>query len=256
MDFIIMKKFKIHPLFFMFLIFGILMGLFFEMINILFVLMIHEVGHLFFINLFKNKIIDFYLYPFGGVIVFEEKNEFIYKAFLINYGGIVFNLLFFAIFKIIDLNYLSSLNLYFALINFVPIYPLDGGRGLNLLISFFLPNRLSKLITYFTSIILSVVIGIWLFLNYNGLYLILYCIFFLKVNILAIKFINHEYQKFLLLKFLSPNDKLKTKETTLFTTNPIKNLYLGKNTVFNYKTFKVKEEVILSKHFKNKKRLN
>jgi stage IV sporulation protein FB len=78
MDFIIMKKFKFHYSFLILLLFSFFLGLIKEMVLIIFVLMIHEIGHLLFILLFKNSISNIIIYPFGGVINYELKNDFIY----------------------------------------------------------------------------------------------------------------------------------------------------------------------------------
>ena len=54
---------------------------------------------------------------------------------------------------------------------------------------------------------------------------------------------------FLIVKHLNPNNKLKNKITKFWTKNPLLCLYDGKNTVYDFETFKVKEEVILKKYF-------
>lgn len=74
-------------------------------------------------------------------------------------------------------------------------------------------------------------------------------LFLIRINILSIIKIKKEYHMFLLLKYLNPNIRLKDKMTTLFTYNPIRNIFYGKNTIFNFKSFVVKEEVVLKKYF-------
>ena len=249
MVFIIMKKFKIHYSFLLILLLAFLIGLAKEIIVILFVLLIHELGHLLFLKLFKNNISQITLYPFGGVIAYDNKNDFIYKAFLITSGGVIFNFLFYLIFKIMGLSLLWNVNLYFLFLNLIPIYPLDGGRLFILSLSLLLPLRLSKIIGYVTSIVISIVLGIILFLNFSGVYLLFFLFFFIRINITSIILIKKEYHAFLLMKYLNPNPNLKERETIFFTDNPVNSLFNGKNTIFNFKTFKVKEEVVLKKYF-------
>ena len=74
-------------------------------------------------------------------------------------------------------------------------------------------------------------------------------LFLIRINILSIIKIKKEYHMFLLLKYLNPNIRLNYKMTTLFTYNPIRNIFYGKNTIFNFKSFVVKEEVVLKKYF-------
>jgi hypothetical protein len=118
-----------------------------------------------------------------------------------------------------------------------------------------LPLKLSKLIGYISSIIFSILFVITSLINQSGLYLILLLSFFIRINITNIILLNKEYHNFLLDKYLNPNSSLKIKETKIFTYNPIENLFIGKNTVFNLDTFKVSEEVVLDKYFKNEKKI-
>lgn len=219
------------------------------MLLIIFVLMIHEIGHLLFIILFKNSISNIIIYPFGGVINYELKNDFVYKELLITLGGVLFNLLFYILFKLLKLELLSNINLVFLIVNLIPIYPLDGSRILTLILSVNLPYYLSKIICFIVSLTLSLILFIYIVINQSGFYYIFLIIFLIRINIFSIIKINKEYHMFLLLKYLNPNIRLKDKMTTLFTYNPIKNLFYGKNTIFDFKSFVVKEEVVLKKYF-------
>ena len=99
MDITIMKKYSINYTFVVLMLFAILLGLAKEFFLILFCLILHETGHLIFIKLFKYKINKITLYPFGGVIIYENKNDFIFKSVLICLGGILCNFLFYMLFK-------------------------------------------------------------------------------------------------------------------------------------------------------------
>jgi stage IV sporulation protein FB len=219
------------------------------MLLIIFVLLIHEIGHLLFIILFKNSVSNIIIYPFGGVINYELKNDFIYKELLITLGGVLFNLLFYLLFKMLKLELLANINLVFLTINIIPIQPLDGSRILTLILSINLPYYLAKIICFIVSLTLSLMLFIYIVLNQSGFYYMLLVIFLIRMNIFSIIKLNKEYRMFLLLKYLNPNIRLKDKMTTIFTYNPIKNIFYGKNTIFNFKSFVVKEEVVLKKYF-------
>ena len=73
MDFIIMKKYNIHFSFSILLVASLMLGLFMNMLLILICFAIHELGHLFFIKIFKYRFSNFSLYPYGGVISYQEK---------------------------------------------------------------------------------------------------------------------------------------------------------------------------------------
>jgi stage IV sporulation protein FB len=250
-----MKKFRIHYSFFILILFSFFLGLIKEMLLIIFVLMIHEVGHLLFIILFKNSISNIIIYPFGGVINYELKNDYIYKELLITLGGVLFNLIFYIFFKLLKLELLSNINFVFLIVNLIPIHPLDGSRILTLILSINFPYYLSKIICFIISMCFSLVLLIYIILNQSGFYYMFLILFLIRINIFSIIKINKEYHMFLLLKYLKPNIRLKDKMTTLFTYNPIKNIFYGKNTIFNFKTFVVKEEVVLRKYFKKEKKI-
>ena len=97
MAFITMKKFKIHPMFLILIILSFMMGFGSDLFKIIFVLIIHECGHLVFLNIFKFKINDVCFYPFGGIINYEFKNDFLYKEFMISFGGVLLNFLFYIV---------------------------------------------------------------------------------------------------------------------------------------------------------------
>lgn len=228
-----------------------MIGLVKEMIYIIICFIIHEIGHYFFIRIFKYKATNITVYPFGGIISYQEKNDFIHKSFFIMIGGVLFNLIFYLVFSILNIKILAQINLCFFIINILPINPLDGGRLLILSLSLFLPTLLSKFVVYIFSIILT--ISLFLILKPDGLYFYFISLIIIKENVYAIININREYKKFLLLKHLNPNDKLKNKETRFWTNKPIDSLFIGKNMIFDYETFKITEGEVLKKHFKTKK---
>ena len=87
----------------------------------------------------------------------------------------------------------------------------------------------------------------------DGLYFYFVFAMLLKENIIAIINFKKEYKKFVLLKHLNPNDKLNIKETKFWINNPIESLFIGRNMIFDYETFKVSEEDILKRYYKTKK---
>lgn len=251
----IMKKCSINYTFIVLMLFAILLGLSNEFFLILFGLIFHEIGHLIFIKLFEYKINKITLYPFGGVIVYENKNDFIFKSILICLGGILSNFLLFMLFKFFNLYSLSNVNLLLLLINLLPIFPLDGGRILVLVLSLFIPYKLSKKFVHYLSIVFVILLAIYLSMYLNGIYWYLLLAFFIKSNISSLIFLKKDYQFFLLMKHLNPNDKLSCKETRFWCKNPIESIFMGKYMVYDFNTFKIEEKKILKKYFENKKRL-
>lgn len=251
-----MKRFSVHYTFVLILILAFFVGLIKEIALILFVLLLHELGHLFFILIFKYKIEKITIYPFGGVIKFCNKNDFLYKNYLIILGGVISNFIFFLFFRLLNLLTLSNINLYFIILNIIPIFPLDGGRIFILFLSSFLPLKLSKILGYVVSLILAISLFIFLYINFYGIYIYVFLIFFIRINVASLLFLEKDYHVFLLSKYLNPNSSLKNKVTKFWNYSPLNNLFNGKNTIYDFESFKVEEMQILKMHFEKKKRLN
>ena len=250
MVFIIMKKFKIHPMFLVVIILSIMMGLGSDLFTVILALIIHECGHLMFLNIFKFKDNDISFYPFGGVIDYELKNDFLYKEILISLGGVIFNLIFFYLFLKLKLFEMAHLNLFLLIINLIPVLPLDGGRVGLYLLSYVIPFKLSKIIICIFSVLVCVFLFIYYLVNYSGIYLLLLFAVVIKINVFTLITLKKEYNKFLLLKYLHPNKKFRKKLTKMWLSNPLENLYYQKSLIFNYDSFTISEDELLNKNFK------
>ncbi len=127
-------------------------------------IVIHELGHFLCAIYFKVETDKIYLYPFGGISKFNLSfNEPIWKELLILCMGPIFQIIFFNL--LIHINFLSHYyqlitiyNYTILLFNLLPIYPLDGGKLLNLILSsqiaFKKSLNYSLIISYFTVFIL------------------------------------------------------------------------------------------------------
>lgn len=105
-------------------------------------IVVHELGHFLCALLFKAEIDKIYIYPFGGIAKFHlNLNESLYKELFILLMGPFFQILCY--FILIHISYLNSyadlIRIYHYTIlffNLLPIYPLDGGKLLNIFFSF------------------------------------------------------------------------------------------------------------------------
>lgn len=239
-----MKKYSIDISFiivFICFIFSKYQQLYFKLLLIIF---IHELGHLFFIFLFKVEIKKLKLYALGFILKLEECNIF-YKDLLISLGGIIFNIL---IIPFIN-NDLLYLNYFILLFNLLPISPLDGKNTLNIVLAKFIPFYKSLILAAIISLIFLVCLTIFVtfFLDYLVLFNIIYLWIILFNNIFNIKYI---YESFLLKRCF--NKDLFSKKYIKFNHNLIYKFYKYKNiyTYFNNKT--IYEADILEYHYKNK----
>ncbi|MDE6414696.1 MAG: hypothetical protein K2K48_04715 [Anaeroplasmataceae bacterium] len=158
-------------------------------------LFIHELGHLFFIYIFKYKIERLKLSIFGFFLKLENTKEEFYKDFIIYFGGILFN---FVSYLIIPDETMRKINLILIVFNSLPIYPLDGFNIIKTFASYILPYRFVLKLMSTLSLLCGVgAIGISIyykmdvFIIVNAAYL-----FFLSVEY----YVKEQtlYQKFLL----------------------------------------------------------
>lgn len=202
-----MKIIKVNFLTLYFLLLLFLCGYLKIGIIIFLIVLFHELGHIFFIKLFKYKIINVTLYPFGGITKIDKDiNTPLNKELLIACGGIIFQLIFLIIIyllpiNIITKNLLYKYNISILLFNILPIIPLDGSIIINSLLN----KIFSYKVSYYLYIIISIIFSIfYLFFNYwyslNN-YLIV-SLFIIKTYY-AIK--NYKYLKtrFLLERYLN-----------------------------------------------------
>lgn len=104
--------------------------------------LIHEISHAVAGMLLGLKLEKFEIMPFGFKINFEQNQERIKKLLIILAGPLInFIIMIFAIILRWDTDIIYS-NLIIAIFNLIPIYPLDGGRILKLILG--LNNNLKE----------------------------------------------------------------------------------------------------------------
>lgn len=161
----IFNKIKINNYTYLFFLICCLCGYIKNIIIIFSICFIHELGHVFFIRLFKYKIIKIELLPFGGYTTIDKHlNSSINKDIIISLGGILFQLLFLLIviiFKnnlnIITYNLIIKYNYILIIFNLIPIIPLDGNKIIHLLLEKYISYEISYKINTFISIILLII---------------------------------------------------------------------------------------------------
>ena len=205
-----MKIIKVNFLTLYFLLLLFLCGFIKIGLIIFFIVILHELGHVFFIKLFKYKIIDITIYPFGGIIKTDKDiNTPPNKELLIASGGIIAQIIFFIIIYFLPINILTKellykYNLSIMFFNILPIIPLDGSIIINSLLN----KVFSYKISYYLYIIISILFTI-IYLLFNYWYSInnyLIVSLFIIKTYYAIK--NYKYLKtrFLLERYLNKYD--------------------------------------------------
>lgn len=175
---------------------------------ITFLIVIHEIGHLLLAYLLGGEVLKIYIYPLGGISKFRfDLNISIFKEFLILIFGPIFQFIAYYILINILKDYYSLITAYhygILFFNLLPIYPLDGGKIVNLLLSVFISYKNSLFYTIFISFIMLMILLITgFFYNYLTLNFIVIILFLLYKMIFEYRQINFLYERFLLERYLN-----------------------------------------------------
>lgn len=185
------------------------------------IILIHELGHVFFIKILKYKVKKIEIFPFGGITKIEKDiNTSTNKEILIASGGIIFQLILLIVIKYLPIsayteNILLKYNMSIIFFNILPIIPLDGSVILNSILNKFFSYKKS----YYIYLTISIV-GIVLYIFSNYYYSLNN---YLIVGLLIVKtyyaYKNYHYlfNRFLLERYLNKYEfkYLNTKEGNL-----------------------------------------
>lgn len=157
-------------------------------------------------SLLKVEVDKIYLYPLGGISKFYLPiNAPIAKELLILISGPIFQEFTKILLIMLLPQYKDLINIYhygILVFNLLPIYPLDGGKLINLLLSAFIPFKKSL---YISMIISYIIIFIYLIINIPTLKMnnIIIIIFLLYKVIGEQQQIKYIYEKFILERYLN-----------------------------------------------------
>lgn len=155
------------------------------------IIFVHELGHLFMALVFKWKISEVIILPFGGLTIFNEDiNRPIYEEFLILIFGPLFQLVFTYFFRNNSIIFNYSKDILFF--NLLPVFPLDGYKFLNIFFNLFLNFRSS----YFYSLVISFIVIFVIFINFNLINYLIFGLLFIKL-IGEFKNRNNVFNRFL-----------------------------------------------------------
>ena len=198
---------EINPFVYFFSLFAVFTASFIPFFVISFLIIIHELGHFLTAKLMGVEVDKIYLYPFGGISKFHMPlNISIFKEFLILMMGPIFQniaalILCFLLPK--DREIILIYHFGILIFNLLPIYPLDGGKLLNLIFSLHFSFQKS----FYFVIMISYFVLFFLFLlyssnlNFNFLFFFFFLLYKIIVENRKRKLL---YEKFLLERYLFP----------------------------------------------------
>ncbi|WP_280769763.1 M50 family metallopeptidase [Salipaludibacillus daqingensis] len=265
----LIKKIKIHPLFWLILSIGGITGLFKEIIILFMIVFVHEIGHALMAYHLGWRIKRIILLPFGGMAEMEEHgNKRVKEEILVTLSGPLqhvwmiagsYLLVTTSVWSEADHHMFLFHNLTILLFNLLPIMPLDGGKFLFSLNTLFLPFQKSYQLSFRLSFM------ILLGLTYVSLF-----VFPFHLNLVAVLlflwthlYLEWKQRHYHFLRFLMERKRLNSFREKRYTSidpmvtvaEAMKRIYREKEMVFLFtidsKKIEIKEEKLLKAFFES-----
>lgn len=227
---------------------AVITGIFKKYLFFTVIILIHELGHFTAGTVLGWKVDKIYIYPYGGCTKFLDGfNKSLFEELIILVMGPMFQIIFyFIVSRYLNYNdFIVFRNYNYAILcfNLLPIYPLDGGKLLNILLSFNLSFKKGFLL----SIYISIIVFIFVFVKSNSILFYIILIFLFCKIIEEYKQIKFYYNKFLLERYMYP-----TKYKNMKVIKNINNFYRNKKHVIKYENKYLTEKEALKKIFNPK----
>lgn len=206
----IVKKFKWNPFTYVLLFAAVCTGFFKNILLILLIVIVHELGHIFMIRHFEYPILGVEIYPFGGITRVDKPiNTPLKREILIALSGVGMQVLFFFLFFflyhqgwILERTFFlfTSYNKVIFLFNLMPIIPLDGSILIHSFLEFFFPYKKAYSLYFLFSCV-----SLFFFATYHTLkslnnYMILFFLFYKLYDAYQKK--KHYLNRFFLERYL------------------------------------------------------
>jgi stage IV sporulation protein FB len=234
----------------------VITGHFVNLIIFTSLIIIHEMGHIIISKILSYKIDKVIIYPYGGFVKLNTKiNTKIENDLLVAISGIIMQSIYFGIIFFLYRNgivreYIYSLFLLYhksmLIFNLLPIYPLDGAKIVNLILSKYFSFNIANYI----SIVISLITVVFFLYSdiYENNYSIILVIGVLMQNIYKFyKDISYIYNRFILERYLF---KFNYKDKKVI--KNINKMYKNREHLFNDKGKLINEKEYISTFFEKK----
>ncbi|MEW8985503.1 MAG: M50 family metallopeptidase [Bacillus sp. (in: firmicutes)] len=184
----LLRQVKVHPLLWLVIALAVLTARFWEVTILFLIVLVHELGHATAASFFSWRIKQITLLPFGGVVEMDEHGNrpLLEESIVILAGPLQHVWLIGVAFCFYQLSWLSpdhfslflSMNVMVLLFNLLPIWPLDGGKLVFLLLSYVKPfpiaHRMMIYISFlsivvftgFTLLLMPSNLNVWIILSF------------------------------------------------------------------------------------------
>ena len=245
---------KFHPSYYLMALGFILTGYYLNLIIFTVLILVHECGHIIAAKLCKIKVKQTIIYPYGGKTILEDYiNRDIHQELFVASFGVITQFFFYLLICFLHqkyfirsytMNLFTQYNSQIIFFNLMFIYPLDGGKILNMIFCMFFPYQLANSLTVFISLInlfLLIIIHIYEY-NYSNLMILLILFYYLLTFYRKRKYL---YQKFLLERYLYSINFIKKKKIS-----NIKKMYRNRTHLIKKNKTYHQESEILEEYFK------
>lgn len=211
------------------------------------IIIVHELGHLTAAKIFKWKTDKIYIYPLGGITKFNESiNRSLKEELIIVLMGPIFQIIYYNFLTYMNIENIAEFNFILLGFNLLPIYPLDGGKLLNVILSYFLPYKFSYKITMVISYTVYILMLFTFILFSKSFFFTLISFFLIFKVIEEYERRNYYYNKFLLERYLNEFKFSKIKYI-----NRIDKMQRDRIHFFKCKGTVITEKKMLQNYFKN-----
>lgn len=252
----ILNKIEFHYTYIIMAFGLVITGHFVNLIIFTSLIIIHEIGHIIISKILSYKIDKVIIYPYGGFVKLNTRiNTKIENDLLVAISGIIMQSIYFGIIFFLYRNgivreYIYSLFLLYhksmLIFNLLPIYPLDGAKIVNLILSKYFSFNIANYISVVISLIMIVV---FLYSDiYENNYSIILVVGVLMQNIYKFyKDISYIYNRFILERYLF---KFNYKDKKVI--KNINKMYKNREHLFNDKGKLINEKEYISTFFEKK----
>jgi len=219
----VLGKITIHPLFWLIAGIAMITGYFWELLTLFMIVLVHELGHAIAAQYFSWKIKKIRILPFGGICeVDEHGNRPIAEEFLIVIAGPLQHIWMAAAAFLFQAGgwitaesalMFQQFNLMILFFNLLPIWPLDGGKLLYLLLASRQPFLNAIRQSLYSSFLLLVAVHL-VMIFISPMHLHAWVVFiYLYISLwLELKQVKYVFMRFLLERYYGKQSGIKRLE--------------------------------------------